>query len=127
MDTSTKYTPVHYTFDIVSLVNQKPRQKQKESILRAWWQEILALLVAIGTMVAIVKLLVFYDGKELPNWKGNMSLNAVASFLIVLQRGMLMIVIVESKIYSPGDLVFLLTILQLSVTLNGRGSDTDDR
>ncbi|ORY02557.1 hypothetical protein BCR34DRAFT_449859, partial [Clohesyomyces aquaticus] len=104
MESNTKYTAVQHTYEghtyeglyqptQTTHVTQRPRKK--EWILLVWWQEIGALLVAIGVMAAIVKLLLFYDGKELPNWKGNMSLNAVASLLIVLQRGMLMVVIVE--------------------------------
>ncbi|KAI2484932.1 DUF3176 domain containing protein [Pyrenophora tritici-repentis] len=93
MESSTKYEAVQNAEECTGQIVMET--DQEESILLAWWKEILAIVVAIGTMIGLIKLLLFYNNKELPKWKGNLTLNFVASLLVVLQRGMLMIVIVE--------------------------------
>ncbi|KAA8620496.1 repeatdomain containing protein [Pyrenophora tritici-repentis] len=108
MESSTKYEAVQNAEECTGQIVMET--DQEESILLAWWKEILAIVVAIGTMIGLIKLLLFYNNKELPKWKGNLTLNFVASLLVVLQRGMLMIVIVEGKQYRLTK-VYTLTLL----------------
>jgi hypothetical protein len=75
-------------------------------------------------MIGLTRLLLFYNDKELPNWRKHLIFNAADSLHIVLQRGMLMIVVIEGK-KSRHAKIHSLTLSQRSVTLNGCDTDAD--
>lgn len=63
----------------------------------AWWKEMLSLLVAVGAMVAIVVILVMYNGQEQPSWRHSINLSTLVAILSTLLRALMVVVVEEGK------------------------------
>ncbi|KAL4745770.1 hypothetical protein BDW72DRAFT_186100 [Aspergillus terricola var. indicus] len=63
--------------------------------LSVWSLEFLALIVSIGTIIAIVLVLRHYDGRQQPDWQG-ISLNSLISWLSTLAKACLAFSLAQS-------------------------------
>jgi hypothetical protein len=79
----------------------------------AWWQEILSLLIASTALVAIVIVLVMYNGKEQPTWKYSINLSALVAILSTLLR-VLMVTVVEEGTRTNFFVTFVKWVLPVS-------------
>jgi hypothetical protein len=64
-------------------------------IFRIWILEVLAIVLAIGLIVAIGSILTVYDGKPVPDLGVNLSLNALLALLSTVLRALLVIVVAQ--------------------------------
>lgn len=62
-----------------------------------WWKEIISFLVASGALVAIVVILVMYNGQVQPSWKYSVNLSTLIAILSTLLRALLVAVVEEGK------------------------------
>jgi len=66
--------------------------KRFPSIFQVWWLELLSCLIVIGMLFAVVGTLSPHQGKPLPQWPYNLSINTVISiYFIVIKAAMLLV------------------------------------
>ncbi|KAL4874723.1 hypothetical protein BJY04DRAFT_233338 [Aspergillus karnatakaensis] len=69
-------------------------KRQTES-LTVWTLDVIALILSIGTIIAIAIILNHYDGKPQPDWQG-ISLNSLIAWLSTLSKACLLFCLTES-------------------------------
>ena len=63
-----------------------PRPSKRRERLYNWNSEIAGSVISICSMVAIIVVLIFYNGKPLDSWHFSLSLNTIVSILSALVR-----------------------------------------
>ena len=83
-----------------AIVREKQHVKSWNRIVNSfsdWWMgELLALLVSIGTFIAIVIIVRKYDNRMLPNLPHNVSLNFVVSTLATVSKSSLLLAVASA-------------------------------
>ena len=64
-------------------------------IFRTWAGETLTIACAIGLVVSIAGILAVYDGKPVPDWGGDLNLNALIALLSTVLRALLVVTVAQ--------------------------------
>ncbi|KAK7753333.1 hypothetical protein SLS62_004623 [Diatrype stigma] len=64
-------------------------------VFRRWGWEIFSLALALAMLIAIIVLLVVYQGQRMPDWGESLNLNTILALLSTFLRGLLVIVMAE--------------------------------
>jgi hypothetical protein len=72
-----------------------PASTTRYHTARFWTWEILAILLAVGLMLAKVGILVHFEGQELPDWPLSINLSTLIALLSIIQRAALLLVLAE--------------------------------
>ncbi|KAL2797288.1 hypothetical protein BJX66DRAFT_335191 [Aspergillus keveii] len=75
--------------------SNEPATKVDPESFTGWSLELIALILSIGTIVAIVLVLRRYDGRQQPGWQG-ISLNSLLSWLSTVAKAYLLFSLTES-------------------------------
>ncbi|KAL2204638.1 hypothetical protein CC79DRAFT_915891 [Sarocladium strictum] len=70
-------------------------ERPRYYVFRVWLWEILALLLAIGLMIAKIVLLSQFQGKELPEWPLSINLSTLLAIFSIIQRASLLLILAE--------------------------------
>ena len=69
-----------------------PKSSKRAVFLYGWWTfEILAFVVSFASLIAIIIILKYYDGRSLPDWPHSITLNSVLSWFITLYKTSLLV------------------------------------
>ncbi|KAI4943576.1 hypothetical protein J4E91_009213 [Alternaria rosae] len=64
-------------------------------IFRTWAGEALTIACAIGLVASIAGILAVYDGKPVPDWRGDLNLNALIALLSTILRALLVATVAQ--------------------------------
>jgi len=81
-----------------------PLHRQISSAVRTWWLELLACLVALGSLFAIIGTTYSHQDLPLPRWPYNVSINTLVSIYIVAMKAATLLVASQGVIhlfYAP--------------------------
>ncbi|KAL9106213.1 MAG: hypothetical protein Q9227_008746 [Pyrenula ochraceoflavens] len=67
----------------------------RRSVLRDWWLEIGACVIAVASIAAIFATLYPYAGKTLPQWRYGLTINSLISIYIVILKAVTLYVIMQ--------------------------------
>lgn len=70
-------------------------------IFRDWWLEIGSTFIAIVAVVAIFATLYPHEGQPLPQWRYNLSINALVSIYVVVLKASVLLIVTQGK--TPHD------------------------
>lgn len=79
--------------------SRSKRGKQLSSwplrIFQNWWLELLCCFLTIGALLAIMATVLPYEGRPLPNWPYNLSINSLISIYVVILKAAMSVVLAE--------------------------------
>ncbi|KAK5225685.1 hypothetical protein LTR72_003588 [Exophiala xenobiotica] len=69
--------------------------KRTPSLLRIWWRELTACVIMFAMLFAIFGALLPYQGRPLPKWPYNLSINTLISFFITIMKAAILFILAE--------------------------------
>lgn len=66
-------------------------------VWKDWWWEVLCGFLAVGSLISITAILFPYDGRPLPIWPYNLSINSIISIFVVIMKASMYLVLSQGK------------------------------
>ena len=103
-----------------------PVRSSVSDILSTWWLECLCAVLVVLALFALVFTLYSYQGRPLPHWPHQISINSLVALFVVILKAAMLLIITEGSRSAINRLIPSDSSCQVSASSNGPGSPSRD-